>query len=36
MVEDVKVAYVFPGQESKQVGMGLDLYVHYNSAREVF
>jgi [acyl-carrier-protein] S-malonyltransferase len=27
---------VFPGQESKQVGMGLDLYVHYNSAREVF
>lgn len=36
MVEDVKVAYVFPGQESRQVGMGLDLYVHYNSAREVF
>jgi [acyl-carrier-protein] S-malonyltransferase len=36
MVEEVKVAYVFPGQESKQVGMGLDLYVHYNSAREVF
>lgn len=36
MVEDVKVAYVFPGEESKQVGMGLDLYVHYNSAREVF
>ena len=36
MVEDVKVAYVFPGQESKQIGMGLDLYVHYNSAREVF
>lgn len=36
MVEDIKVAYVFPGQESKQAGMGLDLYVHYNSAREVF
>lgn len=36
MVEDIKVAYVFPGQESKQVGMGLDLYLHYNSAREVF
>jgi len=36
MVEEVKVAYVCPGQESKQVGMGLDLYVHYNSAREVF
>ncbi len=36
MVEDIKVAYVFPDQESRQVGMGLDLYVHYNSAREVF
>jgi [acyl-carrier-protein] S-malonyltransferase len=36
MVEDIKVAYVFPGQESIQVGMGLDLFVHYNSAREVF
>jgi [acyl-carrier-protein] S-malonyltransferase len=36
MVEDVKVAYVFPGQESRQVGMGLDFYVHYNSARKVF
>lgn len=36
MAEEVKVAYVFPGEESKQVGMGLDLYVHYNSAREVF
>jgi [acyl-carrier-protein] S-malonyltransferase len=36
MVEEIKVAYVFPGQESQQVGMGLDLYVHYSSAREVF
>lgn len=36
MVEDIKVAYVFPGQESIQIGMGLDLFVHYNSAREVF
>ncbi|MBN2462754.1 MAG: ACP S-malonyltransferase [Dehalococcoidia bacterium] len=36
MVEAVKVAYVFPGQESHSVGMGLDLYVHYTSAREVF
>jgi [acyl-carrier-protein] S-malonyltransferase len=36
MVEDVKVAYIFPGDESKQVGMGLDLYLHYQSAREVF
>lgn len=36
MVEEIKVAYVFPGQESQTVGMGLDLYVHYSSAREVF
>ena len=36
MVEEIKVAYVFPGQESHTVGMGLDLYVHYAAAREVF
>ena len=36
MVEEIKAAYVFPGQESQSVGMGLDLYVHYSSAREVF
>jgi [acyl-carrier-protein] S-malonyltransferase len=36
MVEDVKVAYVFPGQESIKVGMGLDFYVHYTAARKVF
>jgi [acyl-carrier-protein] S-malonyltransferase len=36
MVEAIKVAYIFPGQESHSVGMGLDLYVHYSSAREVF
>jgi [acyl-carrier-protein] S-malonyltransferase len=36
MVEAIKVAYVFPGQESHSIGMGLDLYVHYSSAREVF
>ena len=36
MDEEIKVAYVFPGQESRHVGMGLDLYVHYNSARQIF
>ncbi|MBM4446856.1 MAG: ACP S-malonyltransferase [Chloroflexi bacterium] len=36
MVEAIKVAYVFPGQESHSVGMGLDLYVHYSSARQIF
>jgi [acyl-carrier-protein] S-malonyltransferase len=36
MVEEIKAAYVFPGQEAHSVGMGLDLYVHYSSAREVY
>lgn len=36
MVEAIKAAYVFPGQESHYVGMGRDLYVHYASARSVF
>ena len=36
MVEEIKVAYIFPGQESPAVGMGLDLYVHYSAARNVF
>jgi len=36
MAELPKVAYVFPGQGSQSVGMGLDLYNAYSSAREVF
>jgi [acyl-carrier-protein] S-malonyltransferase len=36
MVETIKAAYVFPGQDSHSVGMGQDLYVHYASARSVF
>ena len=35
MVEEVKVAYVFPGQESQEVGMGHDV-VQYSSANDVF
>ena len=36
MVEEVKMAYVFPGQGSQEVGMGHDVYVQYTSARDVF
>ncbi|MBM3119022.1 MAG: ACP S-malonyltransferase [Chloroflexi bacterium] len=36
MVEAIKAAYVFPGQDSHSVGMGQDLYVHYASSRSVF
>lgn len=36
MVEAIKAAYIFPGQDSYSVGMGQDLYVHYSSARSVF
>jgi [acyl-carrier-protein] S-malonyltransferase len=36
MAELPKVAYVFPGQGSQSIGMGLDLYNRFTIAREVF
>ena len=36
MAERSRVAYVFPGQGSQNVGMGLDLYASYPSAKQVF
>jgi len=36
MAESSKVAYVFPGQGAQNIGMGLDLYNSYPSAKEVF
>jgi len=36
MAEIPKIAYVFPGQGSQKVGMGLDLHHAYSSAKEVF
>jgi [acyl-carrier-protein] S-malonyltransferase len=31
-----KIAYVFPGQGSQYVGMGKDLYEHYEASKKVF
>jgi len=36
LVEAMKAAYVFPGQGSQWVGMGLDLYQNYGAAKAVF
>jgi [acyl-carrier-protein] S-malonyltransferase len=36
MAELPKVAYVFPGQGSQSIGMGLDLYRNYPSTKKVF
>jgi [acyl-carrier-protein] S-malonyltransferase len=36
LTETTKVAYVFPGQGSQSVGMGLDLYRSYDAARAIF
>ena len=36
MTEAASVAYVFPGQASQEVGMGLELYDKYEVARRVF
>jgi [acyl-carrier-protein] S-malonyltransferase len=36
MTESNKIAYVFPGQGSQKVGMGLDLYSNFESVKAIF
>ena len=36
MSNETKTAYVFPGQGSQAVGMGLDLYREYPTAKKIF
>jgi [acyl-carrier-protein] S-malonyltransferase len=36
MTEAAKVAYVFPGQASQEVGMGFNLYQSFSVARKIF
>jgi len=34
--QETKTAYVFPGQGAQELGMGMDLYENFSSAREAF
>jgi [acyl-carrier-protein] S-malonyltransferase len=35
-VVKVKIAILFPGQGAQSIGMGKDLYEHYNESKEIF